>query len=378
MLENSVILLLCYSCLYLCVLVHAVMRTITGQLLGFKVYQAWVGSSEWRWNTIISGAPWHFSPIPFGGYIHLHPVQMSGLRWRGSLMTLVVLASDLAMMWALVQLWSGIEIYFSSKNEGPVSAFLFFTLFIRGLDILIHFLPAKVRVDGLTYPTEGCLLLEYITGRYAKSWGPKFIFRETYQRCAKRYDPDFSYRASWIWKTTQEERTLFGEANIAVAAGNHKALIEKYHILLQNPKLVGGERAFLLDSIASTAVMEDCDVVPGRALEWAREAQALVPHIRTVRGTLGAALVQTGVYAEAIELLIPLTTPDNDETDRVISSLFLAKACDHQGDAHQAALWLSRAGKPEALAKLHNRIISGLSPETRARLTQLHRMTSAI
>lgn len=284
-------------------------------------------------------------------------------------MTLVVLAVDLAMMWALVQFWPRIEIYFSWEKEGPVSAFLVFTLSIRGFDVLVHLLPAQIRVDGLTYPTDGSLLLEYISGKYAESWGPKFVFRETYQRCAKRYDPDFSYRASWIWKTTQEERTLFGEANIAVAAGNHKALIEKYQILLQNPKLVGGERAFLLDSMACTAMMEDCDVVPSRALEWAREAQALVPQIRTVRGTLGTALVQTGVYAEAIELLTPLTTPDNDETDRVISSLFLAKACDRQGDACQAALWLSHAGKPEAFEKLRSRIMAELSPETMARLT---------
>lgn len=366
MLENTVILTLFFSWLYLSVLVHAVMRTMIGRLLGFKVYQVWVGSGERRWSTSISGVPWHFRPFPFGGYSHLQPKQMPGLRWRGALVTLVVLAVDLSMMWAFVHFWPGIGTYFSRENEGPLSVFSIFTLFIRGVDMFIHLLPVRIFVDDVRYPTEGKLLLEYVSGTYANSWALFFEARKVYQESVARYDPEFIYRGSWLQTATLREKRLFADAHNELYAGNHRAFIEKSQRLLMNPELAGGERARCLDLIALAAIDNDNDVAPEQALEWVREAQALAPHARPVHRTLGAVLVATGAYTEAIEILTPLTTAENEDWDRSFSSAFLAIAYDKQGDAHQAAMWLSSVGKHVDLEKLRSRILAELSPEAQS------------
>jgi hypothetical protein len=357
--------LCCLAWLYLSILVHAFVEVMAGKLVGLKFQKMRVGSSDWKWRVTLGGVRWQFHPIPFGVYGYLKSWSMEKLRWKIPIMCLTVLAANVAMVWIFIKLWPMIEGP-DAHYEGETSPFLVYTAALRIIDVLFQLLPTAVVVDGLYAPTLGKLFVEGITGAYPSSWGPIFYVWETYPKMVAPYEPGVEFETSWLATTTLDNWNLLISAEVDSGTGQHEAAIEKWEKVLANPNLKGGERARILDHLASTFLQDGSKPDLQKGLEWTREAQALVPQARTIRATHGALLVETGAFAEAIEMLTPLTTPNCDETDRVISSLFLAKACDRQGDAHQAALWLFRAGRHEAYEKLRSRIISELSPEAQA------------
>lgn len=293
---------------------------------------------------------------------------MKNLHWKIPSMCLTVLAANVAMVWGFIHLWPMIEERVPHYYHGDESPYLVYTVAFRVIDILFQLLPTKVVVDGLYAPTLGKLFVEGITGRYLHSWGPIFYVWEAYPKMVSRYEPGIQFETSWLAGASSEDWNLMISAEVDWGTGDYAAAFEKKEKLLENSGLKGGERARVLDGITTLVLLADRKSDFQRALAWSREAKALAPQARTIHGTLGSLLVETGAYAEAIEMMTPLTTPDNDEVDRVISSMYLAKACDRLGDAREAALWMFRAGKAEEHAKLRSRIISELSAEAQAQV----------
>ncbi|RBP40391.1 hypothetical protein DES53_10898 [Roseimicrobium gellanilyticum] len=366
---DTLFLILCsLAWLYLSVLVHATVEVFVGKLVGLEFLKIRVGSGGFKWGVKIQGVPWHFHPVPFGVYAYLQSATPERLPRKISVTCLATLAANIAMVWALTHIWPLLEDPAAHAYEGPTSPILVYTLALRVIDILFQLLPTNVVVDGLYAPTLGKLLVECLTGAYPRSWGAIFYVWGLYPQMVSRYEPGAQFETSWLANASPEEWNLIQSAEADCREGQYASFMEKMEKLLANPNLKGGERARILDGMATMMLHERVKIDLQKALAWTREAQAAAPQAITIRGTHGALLVETGAYAEAIEMLTPLTTPDSDETDRIISSIFLAKACDRQGDAHQAALWLFRAGNPEHFKELRNRILSELSPEAQAQV----------
>jgi hypothetical protein len=287
--------------------------------------------------------------------------------WRGAAMVLAGPAADVFSLWLFVNYWSLIfapagtyELYES------MPLVIRYLVAIQGYTLLYSLWPHDVKIDGLTTPNDAKHFINYVSGKYTKERREAIADLQAYEDGLSRYAPGFKAGpSSWIRQITPEEANLWLEAQSESEKQNLSAAIEKFEVLIQSPRLQGPERAQILDGMASTAVMHGHAVPTEKILSWAREAHALAPDARTVRGTLGGALVQTGDYTGAIEMLTPLTTPDNEQIDRVLSSLYLAKAWDKQGDPIEAARWFSLAGEVGGYDSIRDRIAAELSPEAR-------------
>ncbi len=360
-----ILFLCCYGWLYLSVLVHITTHVAACKLISSYVQKVNVGVGDWYWRFSIRGIPWQLSPIPFGGYVHHRPSTHAGLAWRGTVLTLAVLAADSAMLWALIRTWPHIEEVAGYHHVASESGLLGYMIALRVFDMLIHFLPVKVSIDGLSAPSVGTLFFEYVSGKYPKSWCRTFRFFDIYRISMLRYDPEFQYTSCWLLRASREEQMFLVQGDLEMDKQAYDTALEHYEKLLALPGFTGGERARVLDHMACIPVMLGHAVPWDKVLVWIHEARRLAPNATTIHGTLGGALVQTGAYAEAIEVLTPLTTSGNDDTDRTVSSIFLAKAWDRQGDPAKAAQWLSKATELGDYDELRNRIAAELSPEAR-------------
>jgi predicted Zn-dependent protease len=85
-----------------------------------------------------------------------------------------------------------------------------------------------------------------------------------------------------------------------------------------------------------------------RAVLWAKTALDLLPTCRTLRGTYGSLLIESGSLSEGMKMLTPLTEDGNEPTDKAIASAYLAKAHHLLGHANEAELWIARARELKA------------------------------
>ncbi len=116
--------------------------------------------------------------------------------------------------------------------------------------------------------------------------------------------------------------------------------------------------ATFLHEMATLAVVDGHKELLPYALEWTREARNVAPSARTLLGTHGSVLVESGEIEAGIALLSTLTTVDDDPNDRAIATCYLAKAHHKLGNPEKARRLLEEARKLRPPAALLNRIAS--------------------
>ncbi|QIF01476.1 site-2 protease family protein [Roseimicrobium sp. ORNL1] len=351
-----------YAWLHLSTLVHELAHAMVGQWVGFAPKRIQVGTGPGSFKFTVRGLECDFRLMPWGGIAVPSRIPYQGLSWRGALMIAAGPVADLCMLGLLISFWPLLK---PDNLGGTLAAYkaIEFLIMMQIVFFLYSVVPHDATIEGRLHPNDGKQFIAYVTGKQTRALRDALTTHEPYKAAVARYTPDFEFEDFWLMNASPEELELLGDAENDLIRSRFEDAISKFERLLSNPKLRGGERACILDSLASIPVMHGHENSLDKALGWIREAQSLAPHSVTLRGSLGGALVQTGSYAEAIKILTPLTTPENEKVDKTVSALFLAKAWDKQGDAAQAAQWLAKATELGDYDDLRNRIAAELSPE---------------
>jgi hypothetical protein len=326
---------------------HEIAHAVMGRIVGFRPFLITMGQGPRIFSGHLLGVEFRIHLAPMSGRTHASFGSFDGLRWRGALFVMAGPASDLLLLsavWALLRYKGSLILRVLSLDSlGAVlvlswDGVLGWALFFEVMVLVFNLLPYDAKLDRSTSnPTDGKQLILYLSGRISAAVTATL---KNYREEIARYDPTFRAGDSWIFKASQVSLAKLAEAQVYYLQGRFGPAVGRYLGLLETEELSRGERAQLLDQLASIAVIGGDKAYLERALAWSREACELAPGAKTLRGTLGSLLVETGSYAAGIEMLMPLTSPENEPIDRSISSSTIGKAYFHLGEKEKAASWL--------------------------------------
>lgn len=184
---------------------------------------------------------------------------------------------------------------------------------------------------------------------------------QTYCESIQRYDPGFRWEdAQAAADLSPPRRRLQRKSDLALTEQRFDDAYRWTQQLLDEQAFAPGERALILDCLASVPVFHEAPAQVDRALEFAREAHTLFPESATVQGTLGSLLVLAGRPGEGMPMLEPLTHEGNAPLDRIIAAAFMALGHHHLADPLESRYWLTVAREHLAAAET-----SGPNPSAR-------------
>jgi hypothetical protein len=324
-----------FGWLFVKITAHEVGHAVMARLVGFTPSAIDVGKGAVLCKFRVFGIQTTLHTLPLGGFAHINLPPLVKLRWRGALFSIGGIAADslsLGLLLLLVTL-----ILREGSNMGLLSFTLWYLIFFQSVSLLISLIPRDIHIRGLVIPNDAKQFCQYVTG------GTDALYQAAYaeyEEDIRKTDPNFEIKDSWFIKDNHGRFKTIVDLSKEQAEGKHRSVVEQYLSILQCPSIARGERAVFLDRIACIAVVDGQQEFLNPALAWAREAHELFPHLPTLRGTYGGALVESGAYIEATEMLTPLTAEGNTPIDRSISACYLAKAHHHLGNITEAEAFL--------------------------------------
>jgi hypothetical protein len=321
------------------VTLHEGAHLLAARLVGFSPFAVRIGAGPLLLQGRLGGVDLRVHSLPLFGVVWTRPV-LNEMRWKGAAFASAGLLSDTLLLAVMLSL------------AGSSYFFAFLALY-QALIILANLVPHDFNARGTRMENDGKQLLGYLRGRR-----PAIL--DTHEKNVARYEPAFRIEHSWLMRCDIEMVRLMIDAQEDSAAGRHAEAVEKYLRVIGQPDIHPAEKVMLLDAIACIPLVHDATALLPAAEGWARQAWALYPRCRTVRGTLGAILVERERYAEGLELLMPLTGEDNPQIDRLFGSCFGAKALHRLGRSAEARSCLQTARSLGASHPLVKRIESEL------------------
>lgn len=184
---------------------------------------------------------------------------------------------------------------------------------------------------------------------------------QSYCESIQRYDPGFRWEDAQAGADlSPARRRLQRKVDLALVEQRFDDAYRWAQQLLDEQSFAPGERALILDCLASVPVFHEAPAQLNRALEFAREAHTLFPESATVQGTLGSLLVLAGKPGEGLPMLEPLTREGHAPMDRLISATFMALGHHQLEDPLESRYWLTVAREGLAATEA-----SGPSPSAR-------------
>lgn len=299
---------------------HETAHYLAARLVGLHPVRMDWGSGEGGWQLRLCGATvvWHAQP--WDGMTHFQGLSLERPGWRVAFHLLAGIIMDAALFFLIGQVNSRAA---ATLNEPPLWYWITGPLFLwQGLTILLTLIPMDLQIDGMRSATDGKMLCKAVSGRLTREMRAK---RCEYLAAMQRYQPGLRFEDCWMYRPDPTHVRLLHGAVSAMRENRLKEALTDAEKLLTLAPMAPGERAQMLDSMANAAGFSGKRWELERALAWAREARVLLPDARPVQGTLGALLVESGDFEEAVSLLEPLTAPENESEDRVHAFCHLAK-----------------------------------------------------
>lgn len=323
--------------LYVRIVVHETAHVVVGKMVGFKPYKMVVGTGSNLCHLHLFGVEVILRVLPIGGgYTLSRRPNMENLRWRGALFSIAGIASEAALLCLILGIVAGV--LKEGLNMGLTSFVLWYIAYFQAGAILFSLWPKTITFEAGVIGNDARQFFHYVSGKVDKAIQ---VFATEYEINVRRYDPQFQIENSWVKKDLESSLRILADIEAHRKTNLHEAAIEQYLEILKSEALSKGERARFLDAMASIAVIDGVKSFSERAMAWVREANELFPNARTLHGTYGGALVESGSYAEGIKILTPLTAKENTPIDRSISACYLAKAHHHLGNAAEADAFLT-------------------------------------
>ncbi|WP_075087639.1 hypothetical protein [Verrucomicrobium spinosum] len=225
------------------------------------------------------------------------PSQL-GLIWRWSACILAAVATDISLLAAMMTAREALHTAHPVLPlwTVPILCLPYAQLLVTVLNLMPVEIHGESKQDPVFY-SDGNLLLALLWGRFSDVPG-KMV--EHYVKSVRAYDPGFQKQDSpilthmppAIWRR-------FLEVHLDSASGDYDSVVWHCKRLLHTVDFAPGERARLLDTIASIPVFHDAPELHHRALRLATQAHSLFPDSAKLRMTLGCLLIQDGRIPEA-------------------------------------------------------------------------------
>jgi hypothetical protein len=336
--------------LFVHIFLHEAAHVLVAKLVGLSPFAVTIGKGPALFSGRLVGLDVRVHALPFFGIVQLVPPP-PGTRWRGAAYSIAGLLMDTVLLCILLGLAGFRAGPPLASHSTPLHLFFALLAFYQAVVILANLIPANAKIGAATFPNDGKQFLGYLLER-------RSVALDAYGLNAARYDPAFRIEDSWLLRADAPMLRLWSEAAEDMAAKRYAAGAEKYLRLFDQAALHPVEKAMYLDSLTSIVLFQGEKSMLGAAERWTREAHALLPNCRTIRGTRGAVLVEGGAHAEGLALLMPLTTEGNERIDRALSSCYVAKALHGLGRAADAQEWLKTARSygefPAVLARIES------------------------
>jgi hypothetical protein len=315
--------------LYWSVFCHEMGHFVFARIAGIKPYRVKVGSGpqvlKGRWLDAI----FELRLFPSGGVTYTAYSNLEGLKAK---LILFFIGGCFVNFLFLVLLFS---LYQFTHHF-----FLFIFMGVELILLISNLFPRTIKIDGKTYTSDGKNILSALITDYEQAF--KVLF-EAYQKSLLRYEsqPELSSQ-----KFLNNDLDLFmklSQAETELSMGHFDEAVPLFLEILRDAELSSSEQAFILDCLSCVVVVHGCKQYLPDAEQWSATAIQLARSSKTLQGTRGAVLIEAGSYAEGKQLLLPLTTPENDAIDQAISSCYLAKAEYFLGNESNVKDWLLKA-----------------------------------
>lgn len=317
---------------YFSIFCHEHGHFFAAKLVGFHPYHLKVGSYKSITQKWIFGSTIELGSYPGGG---LTFASLSNITWA-NLKTLKLRLSVFLIGGSLVNLvlfW-GLLIVFRSRP----SVLLFVLCLIEFGLVFYSLFPMEIMIAGNQHPNDGKILQSIFSQDYKQYYKNAFI---AYQNEISKYG------------ALPENRLLFGgeinrlqmliDAQLAITYSQYHEAARLLEELLRLGNLAKSETAYILDTLLSIVINHGQMQYLAQADLWSKRLVQVLGHFKTVQGTRGAILAELGRYAEAKDLLLPLTEPGNEAIDFTIGCWYLAKVDYYLGNSDKVQYWLNQA-----------------------------------
>lgn len=323
--------------------VHEVVRGIAARLVGYAPRTVTIGIGEVWWSHRV-GRTWvEWTPAPLFSQATLHMPSQLGLTWRWSTCILAAVAMDISLLTAMMTARDALHTAYPVLPlwTVPILCLPYAQLLVTVLNLMPVEIHGESKQDPVFY-SDGNLLLALLWGRFADVPG---LMVERYVKSVQAYDPAFqkqdspilTHMPSTIWRR-------FLEVHLDEASGDYDSVVWHCKRLLHTVDFAPGERARLLDTIASIPVYHPAPGLLHRALRLGSQAHALFPQSAKLQMTLGCLLVQQGRLPEGLALLEPVAELERlTKADQAICASHLAVAHHQLGDLLETKYWLTSA-----------------------------------
>ncbi|MBW4520454.1 MAG: site-2 protease family protein [Scytolyngbya sp. HA4215-MV1] len=315
--------------LYWSVFCHEMGHFIFAKISGIKPYRVKVGSGPQLFRGRWFDAIFELRLFPSGGVTYTAYSHLEGLKTKLILFFIGGCSVNFLFLTILVSL------YFTTRQ--------FFILIFIGIELILlvsNLTPRTLKIDGRAYTSDGKNILSALKTDYEQVF--KMLFA-AYQKSLLRYEHQDNIAAKKFLNNDLELLMKLSQAEAELSLGHFDEAVPLFLEILQDAKLSSPEKAFILDYLSCVVVIHGCKRYLKEAEKWSAEAIRLASSSKTLQGTRGAVLIEAGRYAEGKQLLLPLTTPENEALDQAISSCYLAKAEYFLGNESNVKDWLLKA-----------------------------------
>jgi hypothetical protein len=227
--------------------------------------------------------------------------------------------------------------------------------------IISALVPMNISLYGMKFPSDGKQIFFLLTQNYQR-----YFFADHQDHVTRiaggRAEPQV------LFKNDVRALELLLKAETELDYRRFDEAIALWNQLFNVENVSDVEKAYVLDMLTSIVINLGQKQYLTQADGWSREAMKLAGYSKTIQGTRGAILVELGKYEEGKQLLLPLTKPENDLIDIVISCYYLAKADHRLGNNEQSWGWLKLAEKVSKKDPGLSEIFAGIKQELRESL----------
>lgn len=287
-------------------------HALAAWLAGFRLKEIAIGQGKVLYSTHFGRVKIEIHAMPFGGKTSAYPEiylrKLPDLFFTSG----GILANALLLVGALF-LWRSPPSGFQHAIEGFTYAQAFL--------IIWNLIPRDFTINGTTIPSDGSQLT-YLLQEKDGNFTP---LAQHHLRSLAEYtdkDPITALSAA----STRLMPLIRSLQHDVLDIQQHADVMQQLVIELDQGSCSPEERIMLLDTLVSEAVVRGNADARLSMDDWSARAMQSGAHIRTIRFSRAAVLIELGRFADGKALIETSTGPDDRSYDTLLNSIFLARA----------------------------------------------------
>jgi hypothetical protein len=321
---------------FVSIILHEIGHTVVAYLTGLSPYRVEIGSGKKHrfsfWFTYINIV---LLERPYGGATFYFHMFRKGLWWKGSLVSIAGIFADILVLILLF----GLGILSNSFMSKTVETVLVAAIICQMLQIIFNLPPRDIKRNENKMPNDTKKLWIYLSSKYKYNID---IAAEKIKNDIARYSEKFDESSMFIARADSTLLSMYLNAMIDFKDNRYLDAILKFQQILNSSILSDGERAQILDILASLPIVTGDNKYVSEAMDWCKQAKKIAPHSKTILGTFGSLLIEKGDIEQGVKVLLPIAELENDSNDKAISCFYLAKAYNESGQHELAESWFNR------------------------------------